>query len=42
MIYGTDAHHADHVYSPEVIAKADRFLEKCGIPRERLIEVMEV
>ena len=42
VIYGTDAHHADHVYSPEVIAKADRFLEKGGIPRARLIEVMEV
>lgn len=42
VIYGSDAHRADHVYSAEVIAKADRFLEKCGIPRERLIEVMDV
>ena len=40
VIYGSDAHHADHVYSPEVIAKADRFLLRCGIPRERLIEVI--
>ncbi len=42
VIYGMDAHHAAHVNSPEVIAKADRFLERCGIPRERLIEVMEM
>ena len=40
VIYGSDAHHAEHVYSEEVIAKADRFIEKCGIPRERVIEVM--
>ncbi len=40
VIYGTDAHHADHVYSPEVIAKADRFLKKCGIPREKLIDTL--
>ena len=42
VIYGSDAHHADHVYSPEVIAKADRFLERCGISRERLLETMEI
>ena len=40
VIDGSDAHHAEHVYSAEVIAKADRFIEKCGIPRERLVEVM--
>ena len=40
VIYGSDAHRADHVYSEEVIAKADRFMERCGIPRERLVEVM--
>ena len=40
VIYGSDAHEPDHVFSPEVIAKADRFLEKCGIPRERLIDVI--
>ena len=42
VIYGMDAHHAAHLNSPEVIAKADRFLERCGIPRERLIDVMEI
>ena len=42
VIYGSDAHHADLVYMPEVVDKADRFLERCGIPRERLIEVLEV
>ena len=42
VIYGLDAHHAPHLNSPEVIAKADRFLERCGIPRERLIDVMEM
>ena len=42
VIYGMDAHHAAHMDSPEVIAKADRFLERCGIPRERLIDVMEM
>ena len=42
VIYGMDAHHAAHMDSPEVIAKADRFLERCGIPRERLIDVMEI
>ena len=42
VIYGSDAHRAEHVYSPEVIAKADRFMEKCGIPRDRLIDVMEI
>lgn len=42
VIYGSDAHHADHVYSPEVIAKADRFVERCGIPRERILDVMEI
>ena len=41
VIYGADAHHADHVYSPEVIAKADRFAERCGIPRDRLVDVLE-
>ena len=40
VIYGSDAHRADHVHSPEVIAKADRFMERCGIPREGLVEVM--
>ena len=42
VIYGFDAHRVDQVYSEAAIAKADRFLEKCGIPRERLIEVMEM
>ncbi len=42
VIYGLDAHHAEHVKSPEVVAKADRFLERCGIGRERLIEVMNI
>ena len=42
VIYGLDAHHAPHLNSPEVITKADRFLERCGIPRERLIDVMEM
>ena len=42
LVYGTDAHHADHVYSQEVIEKADRFMERCGIPRERLVEVLEL
>ena len=42
VVYGTDAHHADHVYSREVIEKADRFMERCGIPRERLVEVLEL
>ena len=41
VIYGADAHHADHVYSPDVIAKADRFAERCGIPRDRLVDVLE-
>ena len=41
VIYGYDAHQPDHLLSPEVIAKADRFLEKCGIPRERLIDVID-
>jgi histidinol-phosphatase (PHP family) len=41
VIYGSDAHHADHVYSPEVIAKADRFVERCGIPRDRIVDVLE-
>ena len=42
VIYGYDAHQPDHLLSPEVIAKADRFLEKCGIPRERLIDVIDL
>ena len=37
VVYGSDAHHPDHVCSPEVIARADRLLEACGIPRERLL-----
>ena len=41
VIYGSDAHHPSHVCSPKVIEKADRFLEKCGIPRERLIDVID-
>ena len=41
VIYGSDAHHPDHVLSPEVVAKADRFLEKCGIPRDRLFDVID-
>ena len=41
VIYGSDAHEPDHVFSSWVIAKADRFLEKCGIPRERLIDVID-
>ena len=41
VIYGADAHHADHVYSPEVIAKADRFAERCRIPRDRIVDVLE-
>ena len=41
VIYGADAHHADHVYSPDVIAKADRFAERCGIPRDRIVDVLD-
>ena len=37
LIYGTDAHWPEHVYSPEVIRKADRLLESYGIPRDRLL-----
>lgn len=41
VIYGSDAHHAEHVCMPETVAKADRFLERCGIPKDRLIDRME-
>ena len=41
VIYGSDAHAPDHVYSESLIRKADRFLEKCGIPRDRLVDVIE-
>ena len=37
VIYGSDAHFADHVCSPDVIHKADRFRERMGIPRDRLL-----
>ena len=37
VIYGSDAHRADHVCSPDVIHKADRFRERMGIPRDRLL-----
>ena len=40
LIYGTDAHWPEHVYSPEVIRKADRLLESYGIPRDRLLTTM--
>ena len=33
-------HHNSFVQ--EVIEKADRFMERCGIPRERLVEVLEL
>lgn len=42
VIYGSDAHYPEHVYSPEVIEKADRFLEKHGIPRERVLQTMNL
>jgi histidinol-phosphatase (PHP family) len=42
VVYGSDAHRPDHVYSPEVIAKADRFLLKTGIGKERLLEVLRI
>jgi hypothetical protein len=42
VIYCSDAHHAAQLNSPEVNAMAVRFLERCGIPRERLIDVMEM
>ena len=38
IIYGSDAHWPDHVLTPEVIRKADQYIAKCGIPRERLIQ----
>ena len=38
MIYGSDAHRPENVYLPEAIEKADRLMEKCQIPRERLID----
>lgn len=40
VIYGSDAHRPGHVCSPEVIRRADCFLESCGIPRERLLMTM--
>ena len=40
VIYGSDAHHAYHVYSPGAIAMANRYLKKWGIPRERVIDVI--
>ena len=38
IIYGSDAHWPDHVLTPEVVRKADQYIAKCGIPRERLIQ----
>jgi histidinol-phosphatase (PHP family) len=40
VIYGSDAHHPEHVYSPEALAKADLFLARHGIPRDRLLDIL--
>lgn len=40
VIFGSDAHSPHHVCLPEVVAKAQRFVERCGIPRERVIDVL--
>ena len=40
VIYGSDAHHVEHVYVPTVIRKADRLLEQCGIPEHRLLKTL--
>ena len=41
VIYGSDAHHPRHVLVPEAIEKADRLLERCGIPRDRLLDRLD-
>jgi histidinol-phosphatase (PHP family) len=41
VIYGSDAHAPSHVYSERLVQKADRFLERCGIPRDRLRSVLD-
>ena len=40
VIYGADAHWPAHVLTPEVVHKADEFMARCGIPRERLLSTM--
>ena len=40
VIYGSDAHWPEHVLSPEVVRKADDFIARCGIPRQRLLMTM--
>lgn len=40
VIYGSDAHRAKDVFTPEDIRRADLFLEKCGIPQERLLHTL--
>jgi hypothetical protein len=41
VIYGSDAHAPSHVYTERLVRKADRFLERCGIPRDRLLDVLD-
>lgn len=40
VVYGSDAHRADHVCSPEIVHKADRFRARMGIPAERLLRTL--
>jgi len=42
VVYGSDAHHVEHVLVPKVIEKADQMLERCGIPKERLQSTLTI
>ncbi len=42
VIYGADAHHVPHVCTPSLIRKADAFRAACGIPDDRLLDVLDL
>lgn len=42
VILGSDAHHPEHVFSPELIAQAKSILELCGVSDEQIIDRIEL